>query len=157
VRYGQYVLPALAGTAGGFIVGVVAAGSYWGWDRGCKGHSDCIDLTVLAIAGIGWLGSVAGGIAGVTIRGREKIRILVYTLLGHGAILGGLYSISYNRDVGPAFEVPATMYLLTIPLTTALSAYLIDRAYSTKKRKARLLPVVSVAESQVLYGFSMRF
>lgn len=150
-------MPSLFGTAGGFIVGVVAAGSYWGWPEGCDGHADCFDLSGLAIIGAGWLASVAGGIAGVTIHGHEKIRIPVYTLLGHGGILGGLYAISSNREVGPAFAVPATIYLLTIPFTTALSAHLIDRAYSTKKPKARFLPVVSVAESQVLYGISMRF
>lgn len=156
VRYGHYVVPVVLGSASFFSVGVLAAAWYWR-DEGCQGGGECIDLTFIAAAGVGYLVSVAGGITVATLLGHDKLRIPLYTVIGHSAAIGGLYHLTDRRPGNKTLVSVAAIYILTTPFLTALAAYAIDRSYVRRKSRVQLQPIVSVVANRVSYGFSLRF
>lgn len=156
VRYGHYVLPAIGGSTAGLLIGTFGAAAYWR-DDGCHGNADCIDLTGLAAVAVGYVVSVAGGVVGATLAGRDKLRISLVGMFGQYATVGGLYYLADSSNNNDFLISIFAIYVLTNPFSTALYAYLIDRSYVKRKSRVQLQPVVSVAMNRISYGFSLRF
>jgi len=156
-RFGRYFGPAIFGTFGGSMVGVLTGVALIRLHEGDSPTIvdwDTFD-GVAFISGY-YLGAVMGGIAGAALVGTDKNKIILYGLLGHFVVAATVTGAALAlREHGGA--IPILVYAVTLPFITMGIASRVDRAYAKRKAAAQLRLSVIPGPEQRGLGLSLRF